>query len=82
MPLDFGYDVHNQSQVYASKTFVDTKKASGRRVFFGWLRSKGCVTLPREVTYNSAFQHLEYTPIPELALLRQAKVSGLQAQPV
>lgn len=58
--------------LYASKDFAD---AMGRRITTGFGHcpgSAGGLVLLREVTFNAELDQLVFTPLPELASLRQA----------
>ncbi len=58
--------------LYASKDFED---ATGRRITTGFGHcpgSAGGLVLLREVTFNAELDQLVFTPLPELASLRQA----------
>eukprot|EP00753_Platysulcus_tardus_P010837 PLAT310.1.p1 GENE.PLAT310.1~~PLAT310.1.p1 ORF type:complete len:570 (+),score=187.66 PLAT310.1:101-1711(+) len=66
---------------YASKTFYDS--STGRRILWGWTEEEdapsvaaargwqGCLTLPREVRYDSSLGQLVTPPVAEVAALRQ-----------
>ena len=71
--------------LYASKDFSDAK---GRRITTGFGHcpgSAGGLVLLREVTFNAELDQLVFTPLPELALLRQVpplvNMSATRLQP-
>ena len=68
--IDYYYQSTENSAVYASKSFVDSK--NNRRINLGWLRSHGAMTLAREVTYNPTHGLLQFPVIPEIAKVRNA----------
>ena len=71
--------------LYASKDFLTE---DGRRVTTGFGHcpgSGGGMVLPREVTFSAELDQLLFTPLPELAALRNpsalANISSTQLQP-
>jgi len=54
-------------------------EASGRMLYLGWFNyGLGCLTAPRALTYDPAFQKLLANPVKELASLRTASLGSLQ----
>ena len=85
-PLDASTPLGLGFKFYASKSFFDPvgEDGAGRRIYWGWavVAPDSVQTLPRVTTYHAALQQLIFTPLPELAALRdidplysQAKVA-------
>ena len=67
---------------YASKDLFDPTPP-GRRILFGWLQfGNGALALPREVTWHPQLRQLVYSPVPELAKLRDHSIGNLSHAPL